>query len=713
MASGISGMALRHLRDLYRNGTVIGLTDGQLLARYAACNDALAFEALVTRHGPMVVATCRAVLKHEHDIEDAFQATFLVLARKARSVHAGEALSGWLHRVAYRIAVHATNEAKRRHRHELEAAVLEVSDTARPGIQAELCSILHEEIERLPERERLPVILCYLEGLTYEQAAARLHWTVPALCYRLSKARERLRYRLTRRGMTERSLGVIMASAKITASASLPASWTQAAVTVGTEGPIPLGVAALARTFLKGVLMTQIKIASAALLAAAGFVSVGIVALGEPQPESPRPISGSAVIADYRPAPVKSAQAAKDNPPTKPAPATVIEVRGRVVGPDGKPVAGAVVRPVFIGINQHIDPVPQATSGRDGRFSITGIPPVRTFDSLRGRAGIPHLVVASAPGFGPGCWFSAFSKLSTEGELTIRLAEDGPAIEGRIVDLEGRPVAGARVNVDRLWYATEGKLSDWLARAQDQGANGPWQGLNQLPMPKGFTIAATTGLDGRFRLDGIGGDRIAEILISGPTIATAQLYVLNGDRPAISITDQRSMRPMVPTRTTYHARRFEYAAGPTRPIEGTIRDKDTGRPLGGIKLQGMVFEEHSHLWAPGVEAVSDAHGRYRLAGLAKGPAYELSIDPGDGQPYPGAILRAPGDSPSLEPVNFDIALKRGILVRGRVTDKATGKPVSSGYVDSHVFSDNPHVPEFPGYGLSDPPSGILRNDGRY
>ena len=102
MASGPMGGTLRHLRDLFHDGTAVGLGDGQLLARYTHTRDEAAFEALVARHGPMVLATCRAVLKHEHDVEDAFQATFLVLARKARSVRAGDALGAWLHRLASR-----------------------------------------------------------------------------------------------------------------------------------------------------------------------------------------------------------------------------------------------------------------------------------------------------------------------------------------------------------------------------------------------------------------------------------------------------------------------------------------------------------------------------------------------------------------------------------------------------------------------------------
>ena len=177
MASGTMGGAVRHLRDLFRDGSAVGLGDGQLLARYAASKDEPAFAALVARHGPMVLATCRAVLRHEHDVEDAFQATFLVLARKARSVRAGDALGGWLHRVAYRVAVQANIAAQ------AEAPArgggIGDGDASRtrptPVPIPTCCSIVHEEVDRLPERHRLPVVLCDLEGLTYEQAAGRLH----------------------------------------------------------------------------------------------------------------------------------------------------------------------------------------------------------------------------------------------------------------------------------------------------------------------------------------------------------------------------------------------------------------------------------------------------------------------------------------------------------------------------------------------------------
>ena len=195
-------------------GRPSGSADGQLLARYSGSKDEVAFEALVARHGPMVLATCRAVLKNEHDVEDAFQTTFLVLAKKARSIRGGDALGGWLHRVAYRAGVQASVEAKQRRRKEAEASAMAPLEcvTSRVRDRPRLRPILHEEIDRLPEGQRLPVVLCDLEGLTYEQAAEQLRWTVPTLRCRLAKARQRLKGRLTRRGFAAPAVGARLAA---------------------------------------------------------------------------------------------------------------------------------------------------------------------------------------------------------------------------------------------------------------------------------------------------------------------------------------------------------------------------------------------------------------------------------------------------------------------------------------------------------------------
>jgi hypothetical protein len=389
--------------------------------------------------------------------------------------------------------------------------------------------------------------------------------------------------------------------------------------------------------------------------------------------------------------------------PKDAAPGEMIEVHGRVVGPKGQPVAGAAVGAAYL--DRETKPAPEATSAADGRFFLR-VPPWRRNSALRPPGAMFPWLVASAPGFGPG-WASAVRGPGEAGELTIRLVEDGPPIEGHVVDLEGRPVAGARVKVERIWFAREGKLADWLARAGDAGVRGPGHGLDWLPA----TTTAATGPDGRFRLTGTGRDRIAELFVSAPTIATAQLYVLSRDGPAVVTIDPQALIPQQ-SRTTYHAPQFEYAAAPTKPIEGVVRDKDTGRLLAGLTLHGMVFEERSLVPARGVETTTDALGRYRLTGLPMGPAYRLFLEPSAGMPYTKATFRAPAGSPALGPVHFDMAIKRGILVRGRVTDKATGQPVS-GHVDTFVFADNPHVNDYPGYRGAYEPYARIGDDGRY
>jgi len=295
MASGVMGGSLRHLRDLFHNGTAVGLDDGQLLARYAASRDEAAFTALVARHGPMVIATCRAVLDHEQDVEDAFQATFLVLARKARSVRAGDALGGWLHRVAYRAAVQA-GAGSRRRRREVEAAAMAALRRARTGPDLEVASIIHEEVDRLPDHQRLAVVLCDLEGLTYEQAADRLRWTEPTLRHRLVKARRRLRERLTRRGVTAGSLGAVLAASAAGARAAVPAALARSAVAAATGGAASISAAALAAQIIRGLLVSRLKIAAGTSLT---LVSLVVIAAGSwrPGPPSPAPVSAPALPA--------------------------------------------------------------------------------------------------------------------------------------------------------------------------------------------------------------------------------------------------------------------------------------------------------------------------------------------------------------------------------------------------------------------------------
>ncbi len=182
MASVRLGAALRQIHGLFEAGTVAGLTDGQLLDRFLACRDESAFAALVMRHGPMVLGVCHAVLHGAAEVEDAFQATFLVLIRKAGTIRGRDAIGGWLYRVAHRVAVQAGHDRSRNARREHLTGVLWVDvATAEDVANDDWRGTLHEELTRLPERLRLPVVLCYLEGRTHAQAALELRWSEATL----------------------------------------------------------------------------------------------------------------------------------------------------------------------------------------------------------------------------------------------------------------------------------------------------------------------------------------------------------------------------------------------------------------------------------------------------------------------------------------------------------------------------------------------------
>ena len=181
-------------QPLVRRGSVTGLSDARLLERFLSQRDAGAFEALVGRHGPMVLAVCRAILRDPHDAEDAFQATFLVLVKKGGTIRGRDALAGWLHQVAHRVAIQANTAAARRRTLERQVGEMAVATTTNgPPAADELLPALHEEIARLPEKYRLAVVHCDLEGMTQAQAAGQLHWSERTIHRRLAEGRARLK----------------------------------------------------------------------------------------------------------------------------------------------------------------------------------------------------------------------------------------------------------------------------------------------------------------------------------------------------------------------------------------------------------------------------------------------------------------------------------------------------------------------------------------
>ncbi len=254
-----------------------GLSDGQLLGQFISRRDDAAFAALVRRHGPMVLAVCRRVLRHAQDAEDAFQATFLVLAKKAAAVADREAVAGWLHGAAYRAALGARTAALRRQQKERQVEAMPHPVAPPPDDQRELLERLDRELARLPEKYRLPVVLCELEGRSRKEAAQQLGLPEGTLSSRLATARKTLAARLSggAAAVSAAALGLLFAQGA--RAACVPGRLLVATARVA-GGTVPAGVAALTEGVMKSLLLTKLKATAWGLLLAASL-SVGAIAL--------------------------------------------------------------------------------------------------------------------------------------------------------------------------------------------------------------------------------------------------------------------------------------------------------------------------------------------------------------------------------------------------------------------------------------------------
>ncbi len=305
MASGRDGAVLRQAHCLFDAGTVAGLAEGELLERFASRRDEAAFEAIVVRHGPMVLGVCRRLLDDAHDVEDAFQSTFLVLVRKAGALRGQEVLGPWLHGVAYRVAARARAVAVRRRVREGPGAEELAVGPGRDMDLFDLRSVLDEEVNRLPEKFRLPVVLCHLEGRTLDEAARQLRWTVGMVRGRLARGRERLRGRLARRGLgpSAATLGALFSAEAV--AAGPPQALVDSTIRAGVAtaagrtaaGLVSATTQALTQRAVRIMFLTKLRLA-AGLVLAAGLIATGVATLARQMPASP-----SHDLQDERPRP--------------------------------------------------------------------------------------------------------------------------------------------------------------------------------------------------------------------------------------------------------------------------------------------------------------------------------------------------------------------------------------------------------------------------
>jgi RNA polymerase sigma factor (sigma-70 family) len=691
MTSAQAGLVLQHLRRLAGAPPDAQPPDAQLLECFTTLRDEAAFAALVRRHGPMVLNVCRSVLHHEQDAEDAFQATFLVLARKAASLRQPAAVAGWLYEVAYHVALKAQADTARRRAQERKVTPMAPADPTLDMTLRDLHRVLHEELRRLPDKYRLPLVLCYLEGRSQAEAAGQLGWSKGTLRGRLDRGREHLRRRLAARGVALSALLCATVVVPKAAAEVLADSVVQAAVFSAVDGPVvgalSTRAAVLAEGVIRAMFLGKLKVALAVLLAVGLVAGAGALARPVATAGEQRVASPNCQIAGSTP---KTA-ATEAAPPATVDDSASVAYGGRVLGPDGQPVAGAkVYLTAAIGYLKRPSPTPAyATTGSDGRFRFA-VPKVKFDDRAT-------IITAAAANLGPG-WAEVLANGPRE-ELTLRLVEDAP-ITGQIVDLEGKPVAGASLTVLQINAASNEDPGPWLKAVKGKKGLSLEFAFEQRYLPR-FTVApapkVTTDAAGRFRLTGIGRNRLIRVQLDGPTIASQQMYVLTRPGKAIEVplidADPVSGTPGVAI--TCYPVSFRHVAGSTQLVVGIVRDKDTGKPLPGVTVESYRLANSPLAGRGLVRTTTDEKGGYRLIGLPKGKGNKILVIPAEDQPYLETVAEIP-DSPGFEPVTVDFRLKRGIWIEGRLTDKATGRP-APGEVCYLARIGNKFVRDYTGY----------------
>ncbi|HEY7153435.1 MAG TPA: sigma-70 family RNA polymerase sigma factor, partial [Gemmataceae bacterium] len=451
MATGQLQNVLKHLRRVLAHRRESVASDGELLERFFVSHDEEAFELLVWRHHRMVLGVCSRILADSNDVEDAFQATFLVLARKGRSIRKRGSLASWLFGVARRVALQVSRGTQRLQ----PARPLLPPSCPEPGdelMRQELRGILDEELGRLPEKYRAPVVLCYLEGMTYEEAAQRLGWSKGTISTRLTRARELLKSRLAGRGLaiTVSSLSAWLCENAASAGASnslvvatIKVATSMAAGQAASSAVISIKVAALAEDVVKTMLLTKLKLATTLLASCALVFVTGWSlwsAVRSAQPNDTSLPNGFAVAESKAPADDNKAPDAPSKPHAEERIKLPDPIGGIVRSPDGKPLASArVTIDLFEGNEPDSEFERRWTTTTDekGAYRISTkdlgpLPPRWNFEIRAVAKDLPETKVLFVRAY----WAAKQQKFDDVKFFA------GVAVHGRILDPEGRPANG-------------------------------------------------------------------------------------------------------------------------------------------------------------------------------------------------------------------------------------------------------------------------------
>jgi RNA polymerase sigma factor (sigma-70 family) len=683
MTTSRASLVLQHVRELVPAEGADRLSDRELLERYHAGREPAAFEALLRRYGPLVLGVCRRVLANRADAEDAFQATFLVLAQKAGSIRKHTALGSWLYGVAYRVAAKARLRSALRQRYESRADRPASADPLEEVTGRELVSLLDEELHGLSERHRAPLVLCYLQGKTRDEAAALLGWSQSMLQRRLERARELLRARLARRGLGLPAVLLAAGLSHVTAAA-LPSRLAAATLRTVAEG-LPgargagavSGAAGLAGSVLGSAPATRLGLAAAILLAC-GTLALGIA--GAASARSQREPTGPAQKSMPADRPGMAKVAAPAGGPAGKEEGKEVVVTGRVLDATGKTGLQADVilvrtaKPRLDWEEVRHEILARGRTDKDGNYRLA---------ASTSRAGFEVLhVLAQVKGRGLG-W-----RPITRGPGPLRvnlLLRPEQPLALTLIDLQGQPAAGVKVRLHSLSERggeLTGRMMAGGTRLMDartlDGYVVRWLEMWDLFFPYGAVkglpfgppAVATADRQGRVVLRGLGEEHVVRLLVEDERFAVQELRLRTGKGGA--------PKPLT------------LPLAPARWLEGRVVCEATGKPLPGATLvartsrtrdlgmrQLIDLQVQQAYEAPALdrtEARADGQGRYRL-NLPPGDTVSLHALPPDGAPNLG-IRKRLALPPGVVKQALEVRLPRGVEVRGRVTEQTSGAGIA-------------------------------------
>jgi RNA polymerase sigma factor (sigma-70 family) len=694
----------RHVRRVFNLGAVGTVPDAQLLDWFVSARDdsaEAAFEELMIRHGPMVFGICNRVLQDVHDAQDAFQAVFLVLANRARSIRRRDSVASWLFGVAQRVAARARSRAARRRAIDQKVAERATDCYVSPEHDSDRETV-HEELDRLPERLKAPVVLCYLEGLSYDAAAHQLDLSEGALRGRLSQARKRLRSRLAQRGVRVPA-GLLAAGASTEAQAAIPEALIRSTIQIAHGLTSGNGAVLLAKGVLNSMLVSQLKIAAGIMLiTAASCLTAGIAWALAPRP-------------GIQP---KVAAAQADASPTKTADGTTrpnnkeMNVRGIVVDEAGRPVAGINVQ-----AGAYTNRESHSVTNADGWFAI----PIRRTQS-GGMALLARSRSVDRAGVFQYGWELTGAQATAPARIVLKPTRQ---IQIRVADSSNSPVAAASIQAAGQFCVYADALSRddglaWLRIPVD--AKIEW--IFALKSGRGFDYAEYGPIDEAGRTQGgspvrdlpasvslmLDAPRTARIKAVDrggnpvPGVAFAPwLLHKEGRRSALNISTRikevttgpdgvatfdwlpadKDDATFWPVSGGYAYRRVQLNLSEaatattvltrTEMIRGRVSFSD-GRPASGIKVQAYGTGQGMDNGQARVLTAED--GSYEMS-VNPVEAYAVYVDDQDWA-APSRLDVVVREGKPVEGVDF--TLSRGTIIRGTVTVGAANRPVSEQFI---------------------------------